>query len=65
MNAAASKGGDAKELANIKLTDEQRSAIERTTGVKVSELTVLEFAGESARRLTPGVLKASSVVMCW
>jgi len=65
MTTSSSTGGDAKEVATIKLTDEQRSAIERATGVKVNEITVLEHAGESARRLSPGVLKASSLIMRW
>jgi hypothetical protein len=59
------KADDAKEVATIKLTDEQRTAIERATGVSVKEISVLEHAGETARRLSPGLLKASSVVMCW
>jgi len=65
MNATDSKGGDAKEVASIKLTDEQRLTIERATGVSVTELTVFEHSGESARKLNPAALKASSVVMCW
>ncbi len=59
------KAEQVKELVTIKLTDEQRSLIERATGVVVKEISVLEHAGASARALAPGLLKASSLVMCW
>ena len=59
------KGNDIKEVISVKLTDEQRAAIQRATGVSFKEISVIEHAGESARQLAPGLLKASSVVMCW
>lgn len=67
MDASSTKGrsDEVKEVATIKLTDEQREIIERATGVALKEITVLEHEGGSARTLSPWLLKGSSVVMCW
>jgi hypothetical protein len=54
-----------KEVTTINLTDEQRSVIERATGVALREISVLEHTGISARELNPGLLKAVSMVLCW
>lgn len=57
--------GEAKELATIALTDEQRSEIERVTGVAPKEMSVLEHTGSSAREFDCSLLKAQEVVLCW
>ena len=62
---AAKSSKKAKQIANIKLTEEQRGVIEQATGVAVKELSIIEFTGENARELNATLLKASSVVMCW
>lgn len=54
-----------KQIANVKLTDEQRALIERATGVSLKEITVIEQTGDAARALNPSLLKASAVVMGW
>jgi len=56
---------DVKEVATIKLTDEQRSLIERATGVALKEISVLEHTGQSARELNSALVKAASIAMCW
>jgi hypothetical protein len=59
------KSTHVKEVATINLTDEQRSLIERATGVALREISVLEHTGTSARELSALLLKGSSVVLCW
>jgi len=54
-----------KTVATVKLTEEQRVAIERATGVALKEITVLEHTGESARLLNNLLVKGNSVVLCW
>lgn len=54
-----------KNTANIKLTDEQRSLLERATGVSLKEITVLEHTGDSARQLNTVLVRGASVVLCW
>jgi hypothetical protein len=54
-----------KNVATIKLTDEQRTLLERATGVTLKEITVLEHTGESARQLNTLLVRGSAVVLCW
>jgi hypothetical protein len=63
--ADKTKSKDVKEVASIKLTDEQRSLIERATGVALKEISVLEHSGQSARELNSAFVKATSIAMCW
>jgi hypothetical protein len=56
---------DVKEVATIALTDEQRDMIEKATGVKLQELSVLRHTGSGARALNPVLIAGSSVVACW
>jgi hypothetical protein len=44
-NAEKKLSGDVKEIATIKLTDEQRALVERTTGVALSEIWCLSMLG--------------------
>jgi hypothetical protein len=52
-------------LANVKLTEEQSTAILEATGVNVTELTLIELKGEEARAIQPNLLTATVAVMCW
>ena len=54
-----------KNVATVKLTEEQRAAIEKATGVALKEITILEHTGDSARQLNNTLLRGSSVVLCW
>ena len=64
MDAKTSKQR-VKNVATIKLTEEQRTLIERATGVALKEITVLEHTGENARQLNNLLVKGNSVVLCW
>jgi len=54
-----------QEVATIKLTDEQRALLQRATGVALTEISVLEFTGESARALNGELVKAAAAVLGW
>ena len=54
-----------REMATIKLTPEQRSSIEKASGVSLSEISVLKHSGDAVRQLNPSLLHAVSVVACW
>jgi uncharacterized protein (DUF1778 family) len=64
MDAKTSKQR-VKNVATVKLTDEQRKLIERATGVAFKEVTVLEHTGENARQLNNLLVKGTSLVWCW
>jgi hypothetical protein len=65
MTEADDKGGNVQEVATIALTDEQRSLIEKATGVSLRELSVLKHSGLGARELDPALLRTPIVVACW
>jgi hypothetical protein len=64
MEAKAAKQR-VKNVATVKLTEEQRAAIEKATGVALKEITVFEHTGDSARQLNNLLVKGNSVVLCW
>jgi hypothetical protein len=63
MSAGHARG--INEVVTIGLTPEQRASIQEATGVAVKEISVLDYTGEGARELAPGLLSGISVVMCW
>jgi hypothetical protein len=67
MRAGTGAKGMAKveEVVTVALTDEQRSSIEKATGVSLREISVLKYSGEGARELNSALLQAFSVVACW
>ena len=52
-------------LANVKLTEEQSTAILEATGVNVTELTLIELKGKEATAIQPYLINATVAVMCW
>jgi hypothetical protein len=65
MADSVGTSSDIKEVATIALTDEQRDMIEKATGVKLHELSVLKLTGAGARALNPVLVAGTSVVACW
>jgi hypothetical protein len=65
MRAGTGGKANAEEIMTVALTDEQRSAIEKATGVSLREISVLKYSGQRARELSPALLNAVSVVCCW
>jgi hypothetical protein len=71
---ATKKQGNTK-VTTIKLTDDQRAAIEQATGVSLKELSLIEQSGAAARAVNMSrhlghvdllqCLKSVTVVMCW
>jgi hypothetical protein len=59
------KDGEVHEIATVTLTQEQRAQIEKATGVKLNELSVLKVAGLAARQFNPSLLQGVAVVACW
>jgi len=56
---------DTKTLARVVFSDDQRKQIKKFSGRDVEAMRVVELSEEQTRTISPGLLKATAVVMCW
>lgn len=54
-----------ESVARIELTKEQVEAIQKATGVKVSQLDLIRVSGEAARAVSPHLVAGVLAVPCW
>jgi hypothetical protein len=56
---------DAKVLARIEFTPEQKKIIAQHAGRTVEAARIVELSPDQLRGISPGLLKAAAIVMCW
>lgn len=54
-----------KVVARIQFTEEQKKIIAGVAGREVNAAQIVQLSEEETRRLAPGILSASAIVMCW
>lgn len=54
-----------KVLARIKFTDEQKAAIAKVAGRDIEAAQIVQLSSDEIRRIAPGLISASAIVMCW
>lgn len=52
-------------LDQIVLTDEQRKLIAKYSDRDIKTLSIVRLSAEEIRRLAPGIISATAVIMCW
>ncbi len=57
------RGG--KLLARVEFTEEQRRTIAEIAGRDIEAMQIVELMADDLRKLSPGLLRAAAVVMCW
>jgi hypothetical protein len=58
-------GNTRKVIGRIEFNDEQKKKLKELLGKDAPAAEIVEFTGEDAHKLGPGILKATGVVMCW
>jgi len=64
--SSESRSGASKVVATVKFSEEQRRALESSSGLSgLTGLNLVELGAEERARIMPGLAKAIVTVLCW